>query len=288
MNFGEFPIAPTEITDAAITELEHLSSLIAGLSVTDWSRPSAARSWTIGHVAVHLDLFVRLYGRFLGAVLAGRGSSRAARALGRISASVLPSAAPVFDAINAFIPRAVGCVLTPEAVKTQFAAGALNARARLLRLHVDDYTRPVYYEGGPYPLAFYIGVMVNELAIRGWDMESRLDPFAELNDRARAVLPWFYWGSTRLMLRPSSEINGTVQVVLTEPESSMWWTLRDDCVAMGRELTPKPDTQIRGSSGGFLLAVAGRVKPADALDSVLKVEGDRELAQRVLGSWHLI
>lgn len=288
MNFEDLPIAPTEITDAAILELEHLTRLLAGVSANDWSRPSAARGWTIGEVAAHLDLFVGLYGRFLGAVLAGGGSNGLAKVIGWVTGSVMPSATPVFDTINAVIPKALDRVLTPQAVKTQFAAGARNVRARLLQMGPDDFARPVYFEGGPYPLAFYVGIIVNELAMHAWDIESKIAQAADLSHQARRVLPWFYWGSTRLMLRRSSGISGTVQVFLTEPESAMWWSLRHASVTIGRELTPNPDAQIRGSSGSFVLALAGRINPVDAVDSLLNVEGNRNLAERFLGSWHLI
>jgi Mycothiol maleylpyruvate isomerase N-terminal domain len=216
------------------------------------------------------------------------GSSSVARGIGWVAGSVMPSAAPLFDTMNAVIPKALGRVLSPQGVKAQFAAGARNTRRRLQQVGPDDYTRPVYFEGGPYPLAFYIGIIVNELAIHGWDIESKIAQAADLSHHARRVLPWFYWGSTPLMLHPRKYISGTVQVFLSDPESAMWWSFGDGSVTVGRGITSHQDAQIRGSGSSFVLAVAGRINPVDAVDSLLNVEGNRNLVERFLGSWQLI
>ena len=183
----------------ALTELDHLSRLIANLSWSEWSRPSAVENWTIGDVAPHLDLLVGLYSPFLRTVLAGGGSSGVAKTIGWLTGSILPTATPIFDMINGVIPKAVDRVLSPGVVKRQFAAGARKTRKHLLEMRPDDYARP---EGGPYPLWFYLAIIVNELAIHGWDMESKIEPGPGLGHDARYILPWFYWSGTALMFRP--------------------------------------------------------------------------------------
>jgi hypothetical protein len=182
----------------------------------------------------------------------------------------------------------VGRLVPPERVKRQFAAGAHNLRERLVQLRGDDYSRPVWYEGGPYPLAFYLAISINELAIHGWDIESAIAEVAELSDAARSILPWFYWSGTRLMLRPPKGTRGTVQVLLAEPESAMWWSVDGSTISLGGATTPHPQVVIRGPSGAYILALAGRLTAAEALRSTLSVDGDHDLAERFLGSWHLI
>ena len=199
-NIEQTPLVSSVIRDGAVTELDHVSMLIANLSSSEWSRPSAVEGWTIGDVATHLDLVVGLYSPFLRTVLAGGGSSRVAKAIGWLTGSILPTATPILDMINGVIPKAMNRVLPATVVKRQFAAGARKTRKHLLEFGPDDYARP---EGGPYPLWFYLAIIVNELAIHGWDIESRTESVAGLSDHARRILPWFYWSGTALMFRPS-------------------------------------------------------------------------------------
>jgi hypothetical protein len=280
------PIVSSVIRDGAVAELDHLARVIASLSSSEWSRPSAVEGWSIGDVATHLDLVVGLYSPFLRTVLAGRGSSAVAKAIGWLTGSILPTAAPILDLINGVIPKAVDRVLSPGVVKRQFAAGARKTRKHLLEFGPDDYARP---EGGPYPLWFYLAIIVNELAIHGWDIESRIGSVAAgLSDHARRILPWFYRSGTPLMLRPRREVIGTVQVSLSEPASAMWWSLGHGSVEVGQDLVSHPKSEIRGPSGAYLLALAGRLKAADVLGSSLSVDGDYRLAESFLSSWHLI
>jgi hypothetical protein len=241
------PIAPTAIRDGVLAELDHLTSLVEGLSPEDWSRPSAVRGWSVADVVAHLDVFIGMYGGFLSTVLAGRGSSTVARLIGLLIGSILPRVAPAFDAINGVIPKVVGGQLGPERVKRQFVVGAHRARQCVLRVCGDDYNRPVYFEGGPYPLSFYLGVVLNELAIHGWDVESAIDQQIQLGAQAREVLPWFYWSSSRLMLRLREGATGTLQVQLTDPDSTMWWSLSGISVGLGRTRSTYADAEIRGA-----------------------------------------
>jgi hypothetical protein len=187
--------------------------------------------------------------------------------------------------INGVIPKAMSCVLPATVVKRQFAAGARKTRKLLLEFGPDDYARP---EGGPYLLWFYLAIIVNELAIHRWDIESRTESVAGLSDHARRILPWFYWSGTALMFRPPREVTGTVQVSLSEPASGMWWSLSYGSVKVGKDVVSLPTTEITGPSGAYLLALAGRLKAADVLGSSLSVDGEYRLAESFLSSWHLI
>jgi uncharacterized protein (TIGR03083 family) len=283
----ELPIPPSTIKDGAIGELDHVVRLVQRLSPADWGRPSAVEAWTIGDVVVHLDLFVGIYSRMLGVILGGGGSSGLANAIGWLTGSVMPAAAPVFDSVNGALPKVVRRILAPAAMKRQFAAGARKTRESLMRTHAADYTRPVYYEGGPYPLSFYLAVIVNELAIHGWDIESQVEESVDLSAEACRILPWFYWGGSNLMLRPPRGTRGIVHVLLSDPESVMTWSITDASIELGREKTTDSDAEIRGLSSTYLLAIAGRLTAAQVRQS-LTITGDRGLAERFLESWHLI
>jgi DinB family protein len=282
------PLPLGAIRDGAVAELDHLSTLLANLSVSEWSRPSAVDGWTIGDVATHLDVFLGVYSRFLTTAFAGGGSHRVAKAIGWLIGSIMPTAAPIFDMINGYVPKTIDRVLASGAVKRQFVAGARKTRQHLLEIGPDDYARPIHFEGGSYPLSFYLAIIVNELAIHGWDIESKINPDAGLGRDARYILPWFYWGGTRLMFRPRRNVAGIVQVSLTNPASAMWWSLSRGVVNFGREGVSHPDTEIQGPSGDYLLALTGRLKAADVLHRLLTVNGDHTLAASFLSSWHLI
>jgi uncharacterized protein (TIGR03083 family) len=283
----ELPIPPSTIKHGAIAELDHVVSLVQRLSPADWGRRSAVETWTIGDIVVHLDLFLGIYSRMLGVILGGGGSSGLAKAIGWLTSSVMPAAAPVFDSVNGAVPKVLGRILAPVAVKRQFAAGARKTRESLVRTHAADYTRPVYYEGSPYPLSFYLAIIVNELALHGWDIESQMKESVELSAAACRILPWFFWGGSNLMLRPPKGTRGIVHVLLSDPESVMTWSITDASIEVGREKTTDPDAEIRGPSSTYVLAIAGRLKAPQVRQS-FTIKGDRGLADRFLESWHLI
>lgn len=284
----QLPVVPASIRDAALAELGRVTNFVERLSIEDWKKPSAASGWTIGDVVAHLDLALGLYNRLLGVVTKGGGSGSVWRTLGKMSEKVAPAASPVFHGINSAIPKLIDKALAPEVVKGQFAAGSRKVRQRLEGIGPDDYTRPVYYVGGPYPLSFFLAVMVNELAMHLWDMESPLVPDATISADARAVLPWLYWSATELMFHPPKGTRGTVQVMVDDPGAAMWWRM-GETMEQGTGTTPNPDATIRGPSGTYVLTLAGRIAVDSALrDTSLTAEGDETLARTFLGKWKFL
>jgi hypothetical protein len=173
-------------------------------------------------------------------------------------------------------------------VKGQFAASARTLRGQLDAIGPNDYTRPVHYLGGRYPLSFFLAMTVNEMAIHGWDIRSRLEPDAHLGPEARAVLPWFYFSGTPFMLQPPKGIQGTIQVVLDDPPAQMWWTLGTKPTT-GAGTTPNPDVTIRGLGSVFVLVLAGRIPVEDALlTTSLAVGGNESLAKAFLAGWKIL
>jgi mycothiol maleylpyruvate isomerase-like protein len=149
--------------------LDHVRSLIGGLAPEDWNRRSAVEAWSIGEAVVHLDLFLGTYSRFLERILNGHGSGIAAKTVGWISGSAIHAASPVFSAVNGSLPRLVAAVLPQHRITETLAAGLANTRRQLQRTSPGDLCRPIYYEGGPYPLWFYLAIIMNELAMHAWD-----------------------------------------------------------------------------------------------------------------------
>jgi uncharacterized protein (TIGR03083 family) len=284
----KLPVVPSSIRDSAEAELKRVTDFVAGLSVDDWKKPSAATGWTIGDVVAHLDLALGLYNRMLGMVTSGGGSGSVWRAIGRMGEKVAPAASPLFHSVNSAIPKLIDRALAPEVLKGQFAAGSRRVQERLAGIGGEDYTRPVYYIGGPYPLSFFLAVMVNELAMHLWDMESQMVPDATVSVDARAVLPWLYWSATKMMFHPPKGTAGTIQILVDDPGAAMWFRF-GETEEQGTGTTATPDATIRGPSGTYVLALAGRIPAEEALrDTSLTAEGDEALARTFLSSWKFL
>lgn len=284
---AQLPVNPGHIREVALTELDRLSALIAGLTLDDWKQTSAAKGWTIGDVVAHLDLGLALYARLLEAVSGGAGAGKVWKAFGKFTEKVAPVASPALNAVNTAIPRIMERALAPEVLKGRFESSARNVRTQLDHLESADYTRPVYYTGGPFPLSFFMAMMVNEMAVHGWDIESRLKRDAHLDEAACSVLPWFYWSATPLMLKAPKGTTGTIAVELQDPAASMWWSLTDDKTGTGS--IPDPDVQITGPASPFVLALAGRIPAQDAIEkTLLGVTGNPFLAKTFLESWQIL
>lgn len=285
----QLPVAPATIRTAALAELERLGSIVQGLSLDDWSKRSAVTEWSLGDVVAHINLALGLYARLLDSVIAGKGAGGAWKTFGRITKRMAPVAGPAFNAINNAIPRVIDRALSPEVIKAQFVTSSRTVRDKLDRVGPNDYSRPVYYMGGPWPLSFFLGAMVNELAIHGWDIASRLDPHAHLSAEARAVLPWFYASGTPFMLHVPAATRGTVQAKLSDPDAEIWWTLTGETPQTGAGAAQNADATITGASGTFVLVLSGRISVDEALRSTsIQIEGNTELGRAFLGGWKIV
>jgi uncharacterized protein (TIGR03083 family) len=284
----QLPVAPSLIRQAALQELDRLNTFVQGLPFDDWSKPSAAGGWSIGDVIAHLNLTVGLYNGILRAGAKGWGSSSAWKTFGEMTEKLMPKASPAINALNSALPRLVRGALSPEVIKGQFAAGTRKAHDRIEGIGSTDYTRPVHYMGRAWPLSFFLAGVVNELAIHGWDMMSRLDADAHLSEDARAVLPWFYWGATGWMFRPSRPLTGSIQALLRDPDFEMWWTIDGSTARQGTGQVHR-DVTISGESGTFVLILAGRIAPEDALRTTsITTEGDEDLGKAFLSAWKIV
>ncbi len=221
----QLPLPPSVVGDTGLIELDRLTRPVDRLSLSDWQRPSAVEGWTDGDVVTHLDLFVGIYDRMLGTVTVGAGSTRVARTLGWLTGSVTLSVAPLFQNINGALSKVVNRMLAAETSNVNSRCAqhpGATAADRSGRLQP-----PVYFEGGRLPLSFYLAMIVNELSIHRWDIESTMEDTSGLSEEAPGFLSWFYSSGSRLLLRPSETTTGTVQVLIPRPESTMWWTLHD-------------------------------------------------------------
>jgi uncharacterized protein (TIGR03083 family) len=285
----QLPVAPADIRTAVLSDLQSIEQFVQRLTLDDWKTPSAVSEWTVGDVVTHLNLALSLYGRITDLVVAGRTGSGLLRKAGQFSKNVVPAAAPALNALNSAIPKVLDRALSPEVLKGQFAASARSLRDKVERIGPGDYPKPVYYMGGPWPLSFFLAAVDNELAIHGWDMASRLTTGAHLSIDARIVLPSFYWSATSWMFHPPKGAEGTVQAVLRDPNTVLWWTIRAAGVTTGRGTVENPTVTITGDCGAFSLLLSGRITLDDALRAgSMRTEGNGDLARQFLGNWRIV
>ena len=61
----------TEVIELFRTEASQLRNFLGGLSLEEWSRPSACAGWTIGDVVAHLTQGARTWGEAITRAMAG-------------------------------------------------------------------------------------------------------------------------------------------------------------------------------------------------------------------------
>ncbi|HEX8918943.1 MAG TPA: maleylpyruvate isomerase family mycothiol-dependent enzyme, partial [Chloroflexota bacterium] len=282
------PVAPVSVRNAAISELTHVNDFVQTQSAASWGKSSAVPEWTVGDVVTHLNLAIAVYNRLVGVVLAGKGSGGIWRAMGKVSEKIAPVAMPAFNAVNRSLPRMIDRALSPEVIRAQFSTSARNLREQLMRVGPEDYSRPVYYAGGPWPLSFFLSAVVDELAVHGWDMASPTDPLAHLSAEARQVIPHFFWSGTPFLLHLPKGTAGTVQVSIVDPSIDLWWQMEGGKAIPRVGKADKADATCTGEAGTLALVLAGRIKPEDAVRTTsLRLEGDEALARTFLRSWRI-
>jgi uncharacterized protein (TIGR03083 family) len=283
------PVVPGAISASVRTELALFSAFVEGLALDDARKPSAVAGWTNLDVVAHVQLAMLLYDQLLAAGSKGWTGGAVGKAFGSLTKTVLPAAAGAFNTVNSLLPHALTGTLAPEAVKGQFLGNARWLRSRLDGLDSADFTKPIYYRGGPWPLSFFLAGILNELAMHRWDIESTLRPDAHLSAGSCEALPWFYWGGSGFMFHPGKEMAGTVAAALLDPAAEMSWKVESRVVTHERGLAPGAAATIHGEAGTFVLVLAGRITADDALRATsLTVEGDEALARALLSSWSVV
>ncbi len=286
---AQLPMVPDRVRQAALAELNRLHTFVRALPVSDWSRPSEAEGWSIGDVVTHLALVMRYQSQVLGTATSSKPSGGLWKAVSDLTRTAGPTIGPAFHAASSAVTKLMDKTMTRENVLSQFDAGAKTLRERLETIAPADYSKYVTYFSGTWPVSFFLADIVNELAIHGWDIESALDPQARLDDDARSVLPWFYWSGTPFMLRPVGGTQGTIQAILSDPSLEMWWSLKAGSKEQFMGRTETPDVTITSDSGMYILALAGRIKPLEALRfGAIEVAGNKELGRAFLGGWHQV
>ena len=256
--------------EVARADAGRLESRLRGLSDEQLAHPSACDRWTVADVAAHLAFVAQFQNRMIGRGLQGDDSvPEAARQQG-------PDAPPASEMI------AQGALSLRERLGDGLLDTFHERYQQLFELldsmTPDDYAKPCWHPRGDTSVADFVDLVVNELAIHGWDALSPLDADYHM---AQDAVP------------AGLDLCSNVLARMARAEPRMLGPIR-----FGFELTDgqtMPDLVIGGGRSGvnatlhtdgetLILMAYGRVSMGDAISSVrLRVSGDEPLA-RDLGS----
>jgi uncharacterized protein (TIGR03083 family) len=174
---------PMEALAAHVTliqaEAERLAQYLATLSPDAWRQPSACQGWEVRDVVAHLIQGAQFYVHTISRGVQGD--------LARPS----ELASPVIARAALIAQSAIVCrEQLGEALLPTFRTRYVELSALLAQLSGGDWEKLCYYTSEPRsrPVREFLALSVQELAIHGWDIRSRLEPAFHLSPESVAVL----------------------------------------------------------------------------------------------------
>ena len=269
--------SPERRVKIAIAESERLKQYLSSLPPEAWSKPSACDRWEVRDVVAHLAWVAESYTERIHESLQRDSSTPESQpAPGPVEAASFAEG----NAQRAISRRErVGDQVFSDFVKTDDQLNQLMAT-----LGPQDWDKPHYYASlGTEPMRFRPDLWIQELAIHGWDIRSRLEPEAHPSDESLPVLMDVVPGQlTRFIFSPRSR--------LSEPIRYRWeltgaGARNSDVVVEGDKASVEPagtgkaDVIFRCETETFAF-IAYRRLAIDAANATgrLTIEGDSKLA----------
>jgi uncharacterized protein (TIGR03083 family) len=160
-------------------EAERLAQYLATLSPDAWRQPSACQEWEVRDVVAHLVEVAQFYVRTITRGVQGDMARP-------------PELVPLTVAPAAFIAQsAIACrERLGEALLPTFRARYAELSALLAQLSSGDWEKLCYHASEPHsrPAREFLALSVQELAMHGWDIRSRLDLAFHLSPESVAAL----------------------------------------------------------------------------------------------------
>jgi uncharacterized protein (TIGR03083 family) len=160
-------------------EAERLAQYLATLPPDAWRQPSACQGWEVRDVVAHLIQGAQFYVHTISRGVQGDMVRP-------------PELVPPAIARAAFIAQsAIACrERLGEALLPTFRTQYVELSALLAQLSGGDWEKLCYYTSEPRsrPVREFLALSVQELAIHGWDIRSRLEPAFHLSPASVAVL----------------------------------------------------------------------------------------------------
>jgi uncharacterized protein (TIGR03083 family) len=160
-------------------EAERLAQYLSTLSPDAWRQPSACEAWEVRDVVAHLVEVAQFYVRAITRGVQGDMAQP-------------PELAPPAAVRAASIAQsAIACrERLGEALLPTFRARYAQLSGLLAQLGDGDWEKLCSYTSEPHSRSVreFLALSVQELAIHGWDICSRLDPVFHLSPESVAVL----------------------------------------------------------------------------------------------------
>jgi uncharacterized protein (TIGR03083 family) len=266
----------TEVIELIRAEASQLQHFLGGLSLEEWSRPSACVGWTVGDVAAHLTQGARTWGEAITRAMAGDFTPPSGQP--PLSPGERGSAATAQRAIDFRQHMGEGALLHA------FADGYQQLHQVLLGVHTADWDKPCFHRRGVLPTRDYVGIRLQELTIHGWDMHVAFDAAATVSERSLPVLLGLAqrWLSNTFHPAPNLPAPIRYRFDVSGPVP-----LQQDMLVSQDRFQREPTTAVRADvtfrchTGDYILFVYGRLPLDQAVDTGrLVLEGNR--AQAVL------
>jgi uncharacterized protein (TIGR03083 family) len=175
--------APANLVQLLHSEAERLAQYLHPLPPDAWTQPSACEQWEVRDVVGHLTWVVEFYADTISRGVQGDTSLLADRP---------PGDGPEAAAMNVYIAqRAIACrERLGEQLLATFRTRYEQLHDLLAGLSPQDWEKPCAFWRfmGNIPVRAFLPLTMQELAIHGWDIRSRLETTAPLSAESLPVL----------------------------------------------------------------------------------------------------
>ena len=260
-----------ETIEVAKREFARLDGRLQALSAGDFTRASACDKWTVADVVAHVVFVVQFQKNMTTRGL--KGESEAPEGARRAAA----------DNVPADVRIAQGAIRLRE----KLGDGLLDALRKnyeegfelLDSLTPDDYEKPCWHPWGPMTVADFVDLVVNEMALHGWDAFSTLDSDYHM---APESLPAALAIGNMTLARMASTGPARFRFDLTDGNEA------PDLVVGGDSAPATPSATLQCDGEALALISSGRMGMEEAMESGrVVVSGDeglvRELGRGLVG-----
>ena len=254
-----------ETIEVAKREYARLESRLRGLSTEDLSRASACAEWELRDVVAHLVFVVQFQKNMTTRGL--KGESDAPEGARRAAADDVPTDVRI----------ARGAIRLRE----KLGDGLLDALHKNYRegfelldsLSPEDYAKLCWHPWGPMTVADFVDLVVNELALHGWDAFSALDPNYHM---AADTLPATLAIGSKTLERMAGTGSARFRFEITDGNEM------PDLV-VGGDMAPEfPNATIHCDGEALALISSGRLRMEEAMASGrVTVSGDEGLVKEL-------
>ena len=240
-----------------------------------WRQMSHCDGWSNARVIAHLTSGAEFYNKSVSKGLRG---------------DILPPSIPGGQRLTVEQWRARSAAKqeelaekSPRELLTLFDQAGTALVDVLRRVAPHNMTKPAWHPRGTWTIAMFVSSRVCELALHGWDVHLSLDPHARSRELLQPFLVHLQLQLAKRSFEPDPELDGLYRFELM---GGFAWTTRVFNGKMDHgPLEPAPDATIKTDANHFLLLTSCREDLAQLEQrGLLKIEGDRERAEQLIGA----